>query len=532
MAPNKSRRSKPGQAKQSVRKPKTKQAQARPKSNTGRKSSRGTGELPPEMSHPIEHRPDFPCSLSLSNLVRLDWDRRQELFSHGPGVSKLERFGFKGRLYDVESLEPNSAGNKYIYLHPEKHYYIVPIDEPGATSNVPYRFLLVRSGNNTEKPGPHIFVVEPLAAPAPDEMLAHLHIIGGEDDSEALTTISRTAGIVEAVLTATDAQPGQLLEPAPDSTQPTTASEKEAESVSPVSPTNLTTAKMTELEPDEDLLACLDSFNAAIGYRPAFAQDLIPLRDCLLSYVRRKYQWEIIPIEPQITPYEAEKGHAGVGLASISSAPDGAIVAVVRNGYTRNGLVKRDAQVIVNRVSSYVTQLNKLAPLGRTQTYLEIVAQQGMILDEMIRDASHQVGVIDVIYSLLTIFTAASPARLRALAEQLSAGTATSRLIRENLGRTPPLQLRYLRRTPEMYVALRGAAEPLGTLRHMLIAEATQRRETNYYLQNNRSWLNDLLRQLRPDGLTAADYTAFMNDITQRLEQLAFTPEFVTNTSI
>jgi hypothetical protein len=284
-------------------------------------------------------------------------------------------------------------------------------------------------------------------------------------------------------------------------------------------------------EPDEDLLQCVDNFNSVIGRSSRDAgQDLQSLRDCLLAHLLRKYRWDIMRIAPNTTHFDEKQGHTWAGTAYLSQVGDGVIVAVQNNGYTCDNKVVRNAQVIVNCIPSHIARLNKLVPLRRNQMYLEIVTQQDMIIGEVIHDAANQVGIIDAIYSLLAIFAAASPSRIRYLAEQLNNGKATSSLIRENLGRTPPLHLRYLRRTPEVYVTLRGTVEPLGTLRQILIAEATRRSGTNYYLQTDRPWLIDLLRRLRSDGPTNDDYAAFANDIAKRLEQITFTPEFAANT--
>jgi molecular chaperone GrpE (heat shock protein) len=283
-------------------------------------------------------------------------------------------------------------------------------------------------------------------------------------------------------------------------------------------------------KPDNSLLCCIDNLNPMIGRSSGKAEeDLQSLRSCLLGHLHQKYGWEILPVVLHTTQFDEKQGHNRAGTAYLSQVGDGVIVAVEGNGYTCDDKVVRKAQVIVNRIPSHIARLNKLVPLRHNQMYLEIVARQDMIIDEVIHDAANQVGAVDVIYSLLTIFAVASPARIRYLAEQLS--TASSSLIRENLGRTPPLSLRYLRRTPEIYVALTGVAELLGVLRQILIYEATRRGGTNYYLQADRSWLTDLLRQLRSAGPSNDDYTAFANDISKRLEQITFTPEFVRNTS-
>jgi len=608
--------------------------------------SKGSDQPPNGPDQFMENRLDSPHSISLNNLVRLDWQHRREMFTHGPGTTKLEQLGLKGRPYAVESLEPGTTGNKFVYLYPERRYYVVPIYEEGQSPDAAQRFLLVRSRIDKDEQGPHIFVVEPVETSAPDDPFAHLHIIGGEDDNSLADPHQNMAGIVEAVLTPIETAPKQAAEsPAPpppqplaptapsaaepldedllssidvlsiaQSSRPDAAKDFEAAhnkflgyvqkrygldniSITPghtkfdpalghsaatiannpalpegiiigvlrdgyrrdqkvvrdahvvVNKPDGTAARLQDTgqtalkssappetpqgpdKPDDTLLRCIDRFNQAIGYRPAAEQDLAPLRNCLLDHLHQKYSWELIPTVLNTTQFDEKQGHTQIGMAYLSQVGDGVIVAVEGNGYTSDDKVVRNAQVIVNRIPSHIAQLNKLVSLSRKQMYLEIVARQDMIIDEVIHDAANQVGVIDVIYSLLTILATASTSRIRYLAEQMSNGAATSSLIRENLGRTPPLHLRYLRRTPEMYVALRGAIQPLDTLRQILISEAARRNEKNYYLQADRTWLGELLCQLRPAGLTADDYKKFAEDIARRLEQITFTREFVANTA-
>jgi hypothetical protein len=292
--------------------------------------------------------------------------------------------------------------------------------------------------------------------------------------------------------------------------------------------------------------------------------------------VRKRYGLENIPISLGRTTFDPALGHNAATTVNDPALPNGVIVGILRDGYRRDHQIVRDAHVVVNkrdarsdtvmrsykvaqtepqtsapleakpldleksdddkvvrdvgvtvdRVPSRVARLNKLVPLSRKQIFLEISARPDALIDEAILDADKQVGTIDVIYSLLAIFALADPAKVRSLAEQLNNQTATGDSVRKALEQIPSLHIRYLHRTPEMYIALRGAIQPLDMLRQILSSEAAQRSKTNYYLQSNRSWLFDLLRQLRPGGLADNDYSVFANDIARRLEQISFTAEF------
>jgi molecular chaperone GrpE (heat shock protein) len=606
----------------------------------------GSGVTPQRADRLTANRPDFPCSLSLSNLVRLDWDQRQELFPHGPGISKLERFGFKGRAFSVESLELGATGNKFVYLYPEKRYYVVPIYEAGQSTNAPQRFLLVRDRDDQEEPGPHIFVVEPPKSPAPDEPFAHLHIIGGEDDGAPTDSLQQTAGIVEAVLTAVDAASDQPIQPPSTPPSGTTTSSwpaiddpmvadllpkidalSVAQSMRPAvaadfaaahkqfteyvqkhfglehipitlgqtpfnaelghdakatdnqpalaedvivgvlrdgyrrdqktvrdahvvinkpdsatarppdkgqtTPESVTsTAKPQHSdEPDDALLHCIDSFNQALGYSPACEASLLPLRDCLLSYLHQRYGWERMPIRINETLFDANLGHYSVDTTSLGDVPDGVIVAVQSDGYTSGGNVARDAKVVVNRVSDRITRINRLVTLSRQQMYLEISVCQSVPIDDVIQDADKQVGVVDVLYSLLAIFALADPTRVHSLAEQLRGQAMTGDSIRAALAQIPSLHTRYLHRTPEMYVSLKGTVKLMDALKKIIVMEAEQRRRTTYYSQADRSWLKDILRTISSPKLAKEDFAAFESEVSGRLQQLTFTPTFTANTA-
>jgi hypothetical protein len=336
MAPNKSRRSKPDKAKQATRKPKTKRVLTRSTSGAGGKSAMNSdaGGPPAEASRLAANRLDFPISLSLSNLVRLDWDQRQELFPHGPGISKLERFGFKGRAYSVESLELGATGNKFVYLYPEKRYYVVPIYEAGQSSNAPQRFLLVRNRDDQEEPGPHIFVVEPPGPSAPDDPFAHLYLISNEDDGTATEPLRHAAGIVVAVLAAVETGvSGQLTE------SPTTTPSQQTKHFVPSAAVLL----------DEDLLSSIDVLAIAQSSRPDAAKDFNAAHNKFLEYVQDRFDLENIPISLEQTMFDPALGHNAAATVSNPALPDGVIVGVLRDGYRREHKVVREAIVVVNK---------------------------------------------------------------------------------------------------------------------------------------------------------------------------------------
>ncbi len=309
MAPRSSRRSTARTTKQSTL------SQKPTRTFTTTAVTRNLGQSPSDLKQLIENRREFPHSASLASLVRLDWPRRQELFPHGPGVTKPERFGFKGRAYDVESLEPGATGNKFVYLYPEKRYYVVPIHEEGQSPDAPHRFLLVRRREVREGPGPHIGVIEP---PEPSgEPFAHLHIIAGEDDSAIAEPVPHTAGIVEAILTATDSS----LSTTPQAKQPAVASQVFSEPVPqseqlimqrlvwpPTEPLLVIDAPagMKGLMPDFLSIRQLSVQNRLYDVKPLVGNEAVQLR------LRQKY-W--------ITPLE-DAPHGELALVREQSQPD------------------------------------------------------------------------------------------------------------------------------------------------------------------------------------------------------------------
>jgi molecular chaperone GrpE (heat shock protein) len=567
MAPKKSRRTKPGKPRQNARKPKAKRVVTK-KARVVRKPpvKTGVGGPLPDEPRPAVERPDFPCSFSLSNLVRLDWDRRQDLFPHGPGVSKLERLGVKGRTYNVEALEFGDTGNTFVYLYPEKRYYIVPIYEGDSAADTPQRFLLIKGSDDQTESGPHLFVVAPLEPPAPDGPFAHLHIIGGEDDPGAPDPLHQTAGIVEAVLTATD-KPAQPATPVvPSAAAPTVTA--------PLQPTIPVVAAVAEPW-DKELLDCIDVLAIAQTSRPDAAQDFEVAHKKFLRYVQKRYGLESIPIILGQTEFDPALGHSAATTANNPILPEGVIVGVLQDGYRRGQQIVRDAQVVVNKPDtataskpSSTTQptpeprapsvvkpqgvnrsdedllphidnfsqartriagIKNLVPLSRQQLYLEFALHEVQASDEAVQEANEQVAVIDELYSLLAIFAFATPAKIRIVTRQLSTQPATSEFMRSMLP-IPPLET-HLRRTPEISAFLKGNTKVIDALKDILTGEARQRRKTTSSLTMDRAWLNEILRQLRTDGPTASDLKKFAEDIAKRLEQITFTAEFAANTS-
>jgi molecular chaperone GrpE (heat shock protein) len=571
MAPKKSRRSKPGKPSQNIRKPKAKQVVIKAKARAVRKPPMKSGvgrPLPHEPRLAVE-RPDFPCSFSLSNLVRLDWERRQDLFPHGPGISKLERLGFKGRTYNVEALEFGDAGNTFVYLYPEKHYYIVPIFEGNSAATAPQRFLLIRGSDDQKESGPHIFVVAPLEPPALDGPFAHLHIIGGEDDLGTPDLLRQTAGIVEAVLTATDMPP----QPAPPAT-PVVPMAAAPTVTAPLQPTSPVVSAVVEPW-DKELLDCIDVLAIAQASRPDAAKDFEAAHNKFLRYVQKRYGLESIPIILGQTKFDPALGHSAATTVNNPILPEGVIVSVLQDGYRRGPQIVRDAHVVVNKpdtataskpspttqptpeprapsvvkpqgvnksdedllphidnfnqARARIAGIRNLVPLSRQQLYLEFALHEVPASDEAVQEANEQVAVIDALYSLLAIFAFAAPAKIRIVTRQLSTQPATSEFMRSMM--PIPLLETHLRRTPEITAFLKGNTKVLDALKDILTGEARQRRKTTISLPRDRPWLNEVLRQLRADGPTTEAYKKFAEEIARRLEQIAFTPELAANTS-
>jgi molecular chaperone GrpE (heat shock protein) len=318
MAPQKSRRSQARKVGQNVRKPKTKRVFTYSQSENKEAPSISTNieESPSSPTSLLDTRPRFLYSISLNNLVRLDWEHRQELLPHGPGATKLEHLGFKGRIYDIESLEPVASGNKFVYLHPEKRYYVVPIYEEGQPHDTPQRFLLVRNQDSILDVGPHICVIGPSDASPNNEPFAYLHIIGGEDENLWTSPLSVTMGVVEAVLTATTPETSVFPSSAPL---------------------------------DEDLLSCIDVLAIAQSSRPNAAKDFDAAHNKFLEYVQKHYGLDNIPIIIGQTQFDPTLGHSAATIANNPALPDDVIVSVLRDGYRRDQKVVREAYVVVNK---------------------------------------------------------------------------------------------------------------------------------------------------------------------------------------
>jgi molecular chaperone GrpE (heat shock protein) len=191
----------------------------------------------------------------------------------------------------------------------------------------------VRIRDDKEEPGPHIFVIEPLQPPAPDDPFAHLHIVGGEDDSEAIIPAQRTSGVVVAVLTVTETTLGQPAEsPTATSSQPTTPS-----------------ASSDTAPLDEDLLSCIDILAIAQSSRPDAARDFSAAHNKFLGYVQNRYGLENIPIILEQTMFDPASGHNAATTVNNPALPDGVIAGVLRDGYRRDQKVVREAYVVVNK---------------------------------------------------------------------------------------------------------------------------------------------------------------------------------------
>jgi molecular chaperone GrpE (heat shock protein) len=103
---------------------------------------------------------------------------------------------------------------------------------------------------------------------------------------------------------------------------------------------------------DYDLLSRIDATLFLRNERGELSADAKTLQYSLLSYVRQKYDLDVIPIVEGKTLFDRKLGHFAVSVTHNAQMPDDVIVAVVSNGYTRQGRIVREAKVVVNQRGS------------------------------------------------------------------------------------------------------------------------------------------------------------------------------------
>ena len=104
-----------------------------------------------------------------------------------------------------------------------------------------------------------------------------------------------------------------------------------------------------EIEIDDNLLDCIDDLFRAINAGRKPDPGLMALYKKFLNYLRRTYDLRVIPITPRRTKFDPQAGHVPVETKKNARLPDDVITQVVRQGYTRDGTIVREAHVVVNR---------------------------------------------------------------------------------------------------------------------------------------------------------------------------------------
>ncbi len=214
---------------------------------------------------------------------------------------EISRVWINGREYLVESVNPIDPDRPGLRLLPDQKYIAVPDPD----SDQPQQYVLVKEGGQPTA-GQIVVNVDPV----------RLRAWTNADESIGDYQSLHIMGTVEA-----------RLRPAPS---------KEAE-------------PEAETEIDEDLLDCVDAFTAAANARRRPDPGLTAMHRKFLSYLRRTYNLQVIPITPRKTRFNPQAGHHAVEARANRQVPDGVILEVRRNGYTRDGKVVREAYVVVNQ---------------------------------------------------------------------------------------------------------------------------------------------------------------------------------------
>ncbi len=223
--------------------------------------------------------------------------------------------------YRVEPLDPTLPTGQGMHLIPGQTYTVIEVATPNAG---PKRYLLVRQQAQADKPGQYVIVTGSgrTWTEVDDDLdfQADLRVIGAAEPGAPIF------GVAEALLTP---------EPEPPET-PHSAATPALQSVSD--------------KIDQDLLFCVDTFVYASRQQPALAADLKTIQNQFEKYLERRWGLLPIPITPGVTLWDAALGHKPIGQIQRFDLPDGVIVEVLRNGYTLNGRVVREANVIVNHL--------------------------------------------------------------------------------------------------------------------------------------------------------------------------------------
>jgi hypothetical protein len=230
--------------------------------------------------------------------------------------------------YRIAPLDPTLPMGQGMHLMPGQTYTVVEVADSGTG---PKNYLLVRQQSQSDKAGQYVVVTGSgrTWTEVDDDLdfQAEVRIIGTDE------TTTSIYGVVEAVLSPEPESPGT---PRPAATPaPQAMSDKV----------------------DEDLLICIDTFVYAQAHQPALAADLKVIQSQFEKYLERRWGLLVIPITLGETHWRSELGHTPISQIQRFDLPDGVIVEVLRNGYTRHGRIVRAADVIINHLpTDHVTQ--------------------------------------------------------------------------------------------------------------------------------------------------------------------------------
>jgi molecular chaperone GrpE (heat shock protein) len=162
---------------------------------------------------------------------------------------------------------------------------------------------------------------------------------------------------------------------------------------------------------DEGLLSCIDILTLAQSAQPERGKDLEDAHTKFLAYVHQNYGLKIIPIVPNKTLFNPFLGHYAIDTTRDYKWPDGVIVGIVRDGYTCDDKVVREAHVIVNRrsiapVQAGLSEIEIIHPghYLRVKTQVQSLTDLSYFFEESLINLR----TIDLIYSVLVILQSRS----------------------------------------------------------------------------------------------------------------------------
>ncbi len=254
---------------------------------------------PNEDEELAEQNSTEPVRSSSSPALQMEITNKSDQFTIN--YYEISRVWINGQEYLVETVNPIDPQQPGLRLLPDQKYIAVPDPD----SDQPQQYVLVKEGGQPAQ-GQVVVNVDPV----------RLRSWTDEDESTADYQNAHIMGTVEARL-----RLAIPPEPAPE----------------------------PETEIDEDLLDCIDTITAAANARRKADPGLAAMHKKFLSYLRRKYNLQVIPIKPRETEFDPAAGHYAVDQRTNRQVRDGVILQVVRDGYIRDGKIVRDAQVIVNQ---------------------------------------------------------------------------------------------------------------------------------------------------------------------------------------